>query len=406
MKVILQTIPNGVFITYLCFGLLGLFVFVKNNIKNNQCHALLAIIIFMVLWRVVIGISSKRYASALIPIFLGLTVYILFRLRNCKEKIFSYIFWVTFLLILIIDFYSVFKSRPYKYIHLNTADCISYFAKNKTINVCVEKKEIDRLRYYTPKSNNVNIFFLRPWEHNIYEFSSSYSSLLYISSDGQRSINPAPDSFSYECICALRSGKNKEKRFFLIHENIICEPIGFNQIHPVEDNLLQNGDFEIVDSLEESNRKNEAHLRFYKSNIYPEYITPKNVFYYSNRFNSFQRFILDSNDSIDGMYSLRIESNSRSAHSRFYQRFKSGNYNIDLYVKGSPNTSVTLYYDILVKNEWVVVPITKFVIPDKRVFHISKDFLTTKQDPNSYFQIGVYITNGQAIIDNVTIQRN
>ena len=130
------------------------------------------------------------------------------------------------------------------------------------------------------------------------------------------------------------------------------------------------------------------------------------MFYYSNRFNSFQRFILDSNDSIDGMYSLRIESNSRSAHSRFYQRFKSGNYNIDLYVKGSPNTSVTLYYDILVKNEWVVVPITKFVIPDKRVFHISKDFLTTKQDPNSYFQIGVYITNGQAIIDNVTIQRN
>ena len=207
-----------------------------------------------------------------------------------------------------------------------------------------------------------------------------------------------------------------------------CVLIPENGIVPHQSNLLENGDFEGLDSPEESAAKMGLCLQEEATPPAEGFRTPRNAFFFMPPPKKTQlQALLDvpwewlakivqpkpkqspecglasGADAIAEDTSVRILAPGLPARLMFEQRFPDGSYECSILVRGKKGTEITVLYDTCRDNERETVTVATAILSDRRLYRISARFNVDGLAEGDSFQFGVEVAKGEACLDNVTL---
>ena len=189
-----------------------------------------------------------------------------------------------------------------------------------------------------------------------------------------------------------------------------CTPVSEDKIPPYEPNLLDNGDFEVLDSAEDSYEKLKSHIAdfslFY--NAADESVrTPRFVYYQTeDDLSSLPVFSVSEASAIDGHNSVRIRLPDGQADLFFQKHFSDGKYECSLLVQGSRGTTVRVLRDEKRDGKRKTKHVVSFEIPDNRIYKLTTRFSIDGLGPDDFFLIGARVQNGEACFDDFILRRS
>lgn len=188
-----------------------------------------------------------------------------------------------------------------------------------------------------------------------------------------------------------------------------CTPVSGDKIPPYEPNLLDNGDFEVLDSAEESYEKLKAHIADYSSlcNTADEAVrTPRFVYYQAEGdLSSHPVFSVSDANAIDGHNSARIRFPDGQADLFFQKHFSDGQYECSMLIQGSRGTTVWVLRDENRDGKRKTKRMVLFEIPDNRIYKLTTRFSVDGLGRDDFFLIGARVQNGEACLDDFMLRR-
>ena len=418
----LGKIPKGVNIIIFIWAIIGLILLLMDpKVRKEKFFYLsLAVVGFMVLWRILIGIDSSRYATGLILPFTVFASYLICSAGRKKHlpvrlTLYAAIACMGFIL-LKMNTDSVFRNY--------SSDIVSELFKDIEQERDIRMfrapwKDFSRILFSTRLSRNIKA---TAWdgEHekeNVHKFLVNYDiaypeTVYNVDSrtiEGDKEVWEAIRS-KHRHVASLIEDTRKEKKqlIFLLSSDNQGVPVSENNIPPYSPNLLENGDMEELDSPEESDVKIKAHIGNSVANNKsdaPAVRTPRNAHFSSAADADALPEVNAQNDfAIAGEHSARIRAATKdTAYLLFDKRFSNGKYDYSMLIKGETGTNVSILCEVCKDGGSEIRQVGSFVIPDRRLFLITTHFSVDDLNGEDYFRAGVSVQTGEAYFDNFSL---
>lgn len=402
IETIIRTIPRGINEILFLIGIAGFIHFYKHKKKDNTCKLFLIITAFMFTWRVLVRIQSSRYCAILIVFFIFAASYFLYTILKETKRGLIY-FSVLFVLLF---FYQVIKVF---HIDHDGSYAIIDLIKRKE-NVFSDFFLVYYKDYYRCAVQNKHIILhdMSPKEliEHLEDIKKPYD--YYASSIIRKNDSfLEKKEFQDKTKIVLSSKDNKKSKnrhiVFQINSNSFYKPVSKSQVSFSSDgNLITNGDFELIDSQEDSFNKLKAYNKSY--NLYFDKTslnkTAANTYFYTGSdLSSMPTFTVSDENPIHGNKSVYIHFSDGLCCLYFSQKFKSGSYSCSFFVQGKTGTEIGLFRNTYIDSKGCVIPLVIYTLPNRLLHKITVNFSTEHFSPNDYFLLGVWVKNGTAKLD-------
>ena len=419
LKILFTTIPKSVNEFIFVLAAIGIVLLIQRKEKRLY-SCLLPLTALMVAWRLVFRIDSSRYALILIYPLTFFAAYLLGNLLKSGKKYSKII--LLGLLAVIMFFWS---KKNYDVTQINTnlnviAEIHERYNKtNKDHTLVMHFEDAGRVLYHErtkgpcvlySDAQAISDFSSLLNNFRIVNFNILYD--LIVNPKDTCRIKVAQNRIRYKQILSIFCQKNKKKKhcMFLVETLADCRPVSRKDILYDENNILDNGNFEDVDSPERSYSKFKAHIddysTFYEYN--PLIRTPRNAFFDNAASTTQSRpYYNCSNDNpIAGQHSVCI-TNTTSSGSMilFEQKIPAGEYEYSALVRGKKNTKINLLYYANVEKKWHLNTLATFIVPDKRLYLIKASFVVDTPAKDDYLRVGASMAGGTASFDNFMLNR-
>ena len=434
-----ENVPKGVNEVLFVWTAIAIFLLLRHREDlKNQAYLYIALIViaFMTFWRVFFLNISSRYTSGLILPYVIFASFFLFngltkrRRRLIRLALLAAIIGSTVCMVWM-NFNGLTRNQHYDVV----GAIFSGIDATKENHVFTVQKEnffrigviggLDRSRMEAMGD-----------EMTLDEYLADYSriypeTLVNIMS---RDNNEEPVKNGYRITKLVSLTENKKKPKYRLIYSIVpdsgdrCVPISASQIGAYPVNLLENGDFELMDSAEESAEKLKLHVPEGAMTASEEFRTPRNAYFSAEppekkkldamleiRWDWVRNLIniprqrlpefglASGGDAIAGNGSARINAPDVPARLMFERQFPDGTYECTLLVRGSRGTEISLLYDVYRNNERKTVPVATARLTDKRLYRITARVSVDALAEGDWFQFGVGVVKGEAALDNVTL---
>lgn len=428
----LGSIPKGVNIVIFIWAAVGLVMMLRDpKFRKERFFFLsLAVVGFMALWRILIGIDTSRYAAGLILPFTVSAAYLLYVARKKRHLPVRLVLCVALICSgfiipkMILD--SVFRNY--------SSDVMSEMFRDldRTHNdyaFLVPRKDLSRILFSSRLDRKLKAITMaegRDIERDVVcKYVTNYKraypdTVLNIESrtlkdnktddKTKEKMEKVLDILRPKQIASIVDDARKEKKqmVFILSTGNQSGPVSENRIPPYRPNLLDNGDLEEQDSPEESGTKMNAHLGDLIADGGAALAAagpPRNAFFSVEATpETIPEFRIQNDDAIDGEHSVRIRAGEVAAYMMFDKRFSNGQYDYSMLIKGETDTNVAIICEINREDGGSKIRrIALFTIPDRRLFQISTHFSMEDLNGGDDFRIGVSVEKGEAFFDNFSL---
>jgi len=423
----LGKIPKGVNLIIFIWAVIGLVLMLRDPKirKEKFFYVSLALIGFMMIWRIVIGINSSRYASGLILPFAVFAAYLLYdsgRKRHFQIRLALYIALICsgfFLPKMIQD--SVFRNtgsdvmaEMFKDLEQTHREDLfrvsgkdfsrilyaSHLGRNLKVTVWDEKRDRDRMLLY---------------DHLLhYDLVNPPETLLNVDLRTVRDNKEVWDHIRPKIIASLIEDTKKDKKQLVLSltPDNQCVPIPESRIAPYQPNLLDNGDLEELDTPEESFGKLKVHLlndSAQHSQPDPAARTPRSAFFaLAPDTDSLPEVNVQNDFAIAGNHSARIHQAAEDGNTflMFDKRFSNGEYEYSMLIQGETDTFASIICEVNKDGKREIRTIATLYLLDKRLFQVKTHFSVEDLGEGDYFLAGVSVKHGEAYFDNFSLTRS
>lgn len=417
-------IPKGVNIIIFIWAAVGLVLMLRDPKfrKEKLFYVSLVVIGFMVIWRILYGIDTSRYAAALILPFTVFAAYLLYdsgKKRHFLVRLALYIALACsgFILPKMIQD-SVFRNY--------SSDVMSEMFRDldKTHRDYIFRtpgKDFSRILFASNLRRNIKVYV---WDdesreqerERVHKYVINYKtvypdSVFNVDARTIKGDKEVWDRLGPKQIASLVEDTRKEKKqlVFILSSDNQCVPVSENRFEPYRPNLLDNGDLEALDSPEESFDKLKANIgigALDHDGPDPAVRTPRSAFFSSASGNvdATPPEVSVQNDlSIAGDHSARIRAADDAASLMFDKRFSNGKYEFSMLAKGETGTSISVVCEVCKDSGREVRTIAKLTLPDRRLYRITTHLSIDDLNDDDYFLAGVSVKNGEAYFDNFSM---
>ena len=434
-----ENVPKGVNEVLFVWAAIAIFLLLRHQkeLKNQAyLHIALIVIAFMTFWRVFFLNISSRYTSGLILPYVIFASFFLFNGLNKRRRplvrlaLLAAIIGSTVCMVWM-NFNGLTRNQHYDVV----GAIFSGIDATKENHVFTVQKEnffrigviggLDRSRMEAMGDETTLDEYLA-------DYSRIYPETLVNIMSRDNNEEPVKNGYRITKLVSLTENKKKPKYRFIY--SIVpdsadsCVPISASQIGPYPANLLENGDFELMDPAEESAEKFKLHVPEGVMTATEEFRTPRNAFFSAEppekrktdaqmevRWDWVRKLInyprqrlpecgtISGEDVIAGNNSARINAPDIPARLIFERQLPDGNYECTLLVRGSRGTEITVLYDVYRNNERKTVPVATVRLMDKRLYRVTARFSVDGLAGGDSFQFGVGVVKGEAALDNVTL---
>lgn len=237
------------------------------------------------------------------------------------------------------------------------------------------------------------------WKTSFFHTKSKNISLYY----NDLSFNNYPNCKPYISFYT-DNNKNNKHIIYQISPLFSFSIMPSRYIRPVS-GILINGDMESWDSPSDSFQKMNEHIKnysqFFESSDSAR--TPSNAYYYNDPSltHLLPQYNCVSDNPISGMFSTELSFENGICSLFFSQLFYSGKYTFSFYVRGKNNTEIGIFYVPVLDNKFcppVYIGTTK--IHGQSTFFVSSSFSASFPKQSDFFELGIYVRNGSASLDN------
>ena len=430
----LNKIPKGVNLIIFIWALVGLFLLLRDRgvRKEKLFYISLGMIGFMIFWRALIETISSRYVLGLILPFTGLAAYLLFDVMTKRRHLLVRLALCTAIII-----------SGYIFLRMNLDSSFRNYSSTVISEIFADMEKEDvrgNYKFSAGWRDFSRVFFTSRLNGRItpvkdilvhdyvVDYRNVYPDTFFNMESRMLDDDPvAMDRLRPHMLASLIEDTRKHKKqyiFFLSNGNQ-CVTISENRIPPYRPNLLENGDFEVLDSQEESYAKFKSNIENYalSQDVDESIRTPRGAYFCTASDLSLPPDVnTQESGAIAGKYSVRIQSRTTSPRSKysidfiprgtditslmFDRRFSNGEYDYSMLVKGKKGTQVRILYEAWKNGIRETVPLGIFTIPDKRLFQITTRFSVDGLEQGDYFQVGVSVQNGEAYLDNFSLTQS
>lgn len=458
-----ETIPKGVNEVLFVWTAIGIFLLLRHRKDlKDQAYLYIALIViaFMSFWRMFFLNISSRYSFGLIlPFAVIASSFLLDGLRKRRRRLIRLALLAAIIGSTVCMVWMNFNGLTRNQHDDVVGEIFSGIDSTKGNHVFTVQKEnffrigviggLDRTRMEA-------MDYKMTLDEYLADYSRVYPETLVNIATKEPDVEPGKNGFRITKIVSMTENKKKPK-YRLIYSIVpdsanCCVPISASQIAPYPANLLENGDFELADSPEESAEKFELHVPEGAMTASEEFRTPRNACFSAEppeksktealleiRWDWVRKLInfpqqrlpecgmVSGADAIAGNSSARIQAPDAPARLMFDRKLPDGSYECTLLVRGSKGTEITVMYDVYRNGERKTVPVATARLTDKRPFRITARFsveataahndsdLLSDEDQirlpqdllpsgeGDWFQFGVEVVKGEACLDNVTL---
>lgn len=418
----IEKIPKGVNIIIFIWAVVGLVLLLRDPKirKEVYFYIFLSVTLFMVVWRILIGIDTSRYAAGLILPFTVSAAYLLYEAGKRRHFLVRLALYVALacsgLILLKMNLDSVFRNY--------SSDIVSELfrdldATREDYRFQVPGKDLSRILFASRLGHKVKV---NAWyDDRERDFANSFVpnyNIVYpdtVYNVDSRSIKDNAEVWDIlrpKQIASLIEDTRKEKKqlvFILSSDNGNRGiPVSENRIEPYLPNLLDNGDLEELDTPEESFEKLKTHIADYAGSQdetgTAAVRTPRSAFFATDSDTApLPEFDVQNDFSIAGDHSMRIRAAKNAASLMFDKRFSNGVYEYSMLVKGETGTNVSILCEVCKDGGREIRTIARFIVPDKRLFRITTHLSVDDLNGEDYFLAGVSVKNGEAYFDNFSL---
>jgi len=434
-----ENIPKGVNEVVFAWAVISVLLFLRHqkDLKEKAyLYIALFVTAFMIFWRVFFLNISSRYSSGLILPFVLFAAFFLFDGLSKRRRLLVRLALLAAIIassvvMFCMNFNGLTRNQHYDIV----AEVFSGIDAAKESHVFTVQKEnffrigviggLDRNRMETMDDEMT-------FDEYLADYDRVYPETLVNVMSRDPDAEPEKDGYRITKIVSLSENKKKPK-YRLIYAIVpdaanACVPVSASQIGPCPANLLENGDFELADSPEESNAKFKRHVSEGAMTATDEFSTPRNAFFSANppekrkldamlevRWDWVRNLIniprqrlpecgmVSGADAIAGNRSARIQAPDVPARLMFDRQLSNGSYECTLLVRGSSGTEITVLYDVCRNGERQTVPVATAKLTDRRPFRMTTRFSVNGLARDDFFQFGVEVVKGEACLDNVTL---
>lgn len=428
LNILISIIPKSVNVILFSFGCLGLFLCLKRNLKHivfYRCSALL--IVLMITWRVCFKILSSRYAIILIYPYSFSAALLFSILFSSKQRISGKIGNILICLasIAIIAILVNWTKKNYSVSRITNnfiaiSDTIKKYNKNeKQLTFIVNYDDYPRFRQRTGLRNVVK----KEEDFGTKGLQEAYNQL------NIDCINPVVETVTqkndianltkglspqkYEHLLSVFTQKNKKKKYdlFYLETDSYASLTSPSNKKDLQNNLLINGDIELLDSIDVSFKKMTSHIPNYSEyHVLDENIkTPENAYFYNgvSSTHTLPFFSCTDQNPLSGKNSVHIKTPLDYAFIFFEQEFRDkADYSYSLILKGKPDTIVCIFYYSYYDKKCVANRLCYFTIPDEKIYKLTGFFSYDPIGEDSYFIVGAWIRQGEVYLDNFAVKTN
>lgn len=405
---------KGVNELYCFFAFLGIiFYFFFSSSKEKKMGLLILLLsFFMIIVRCVFLIRSSRYASILIIPTSFFAAY--FMICKCNNNLFIFSRGALFFLFIFLIFRKDYISSSF---HSNSHDIAEAFCllnkgfPGKFSNI-VNNGEYERINYFTNRMIDYEVNERDPASPSTYLeiYNNTFRDTLvfFPQKRGSQHNNTFSKMFYKELVSTKPSRDSKTiYKLYLFKSKTLVIPISKKNIPSYSDNLLKNGNLELIDSETDSYKKFIKHISGYSDHFSSssKFRTASDTYFYCNiDSDELPLLNISSVNPIQGKYSAHIVFDNGYAFLLFYQRFHNGKYLFSYLIKGKTNTVAWPVCLIYQNKKWRYESLSSYRITDKRLFLFSTQFSLESLRDDDFFLIGVMIRNGEATLDNFVLQ--
>jgi len=311
-----------------------------------------------------------------------------------------------------------FHLDPYRNVFFETSNII----KQEVLKLKREGKQIEiwhygndsrRIEYYTGiKPTLLNVFSINIITEKISNFRFANTVLiLYLTIDADasncdiNSMNICPE-YTIKQLYSSYAGASRKKKVnvYRIDNNIYAGKISQKSfLADTKNESLIVGDIEHVVAKPQAQFRFTKHIRQHPMFLDESFNAPDNGRFDINNMadNNDFYYKTENCNAISGQNSLNMRSNKYLFYFFFDKKLYSGKYEFSVWVKGKPETSIVLFYNVhdIFTNKRTLHQVASFSLPDNNLYLLSGSFLCRIIDEN-YFTVGVGVSNGEAILDN------
>ena len=434
-----ETIPKGVnevLFAWTAIGILLLLRHRKDLKDQTYLYIGLIVIAFMIFWRMFfLNISSRYSFGVILPFAVIASGFLLDGLRKRRQPLVRFALFAAIVASTVVMVWMNFNGMTRNQHFDLVAEIFSGIDATKESHTFTVQKEnffrigvvggLDRSSMETTDDEAI-------FEDYLADYSRVYPETLVNIMSRDPDAKPKKDGYKITKIVSLCENKKKPK-YRLIYSIVPdsanqCVPVSASQIEPYPANLLGNGDFEGMDSAEESAAKFRLHVPEGAMTASDEFRTPRDAFFSAkppekrkmdallevrwdwvrNLINIPQQRLPEcgsayGEDAIAGNSSVRINAPDVPARLMFDRQLPDGNYECTLLVRGNRGTEITVLYDVDRNGERKAVPVATAKLTDKRLYRITARFSVNDLAESDHFQFGVEVVKGEARLDNVTL---
>jgi len=407
---ILEKIPKGVNIIIFIWAVIGIVLLVHSprfRRKRFLCFYL-GIIGFMIAWRVKIGIISSRYTAGMIIPFVALASIFLYscgKRRHAVVRYALYAFLVGSAFIYVkMDFDSMTRNHYRDVIAEVFTDLDNSGGKYTFL---LDESDYRRLNMPLGFHGTVKPMNGEKFHQYVSDYKTVYPETVVNVDSKNASAYPGGLDYVKKLVSISQNEKGtKRQLIYVLTSDNQCVPVSLNRAAPYQPNLLDNGDLEILDSVEDSYRKLKSGIGQY-SLFYTadeKIRTPRNAcFLTDSKLSSLPEFSAANSNAIGGSHSARIRFPKGAADLMFQQHFSGGKYEYSMLVQGQTGTDVCAMYISHSDRGEQAVPLASFTIPDKRLYRITARFDFDSPGDGDFFTVGASVRNGEASLDNFSL---
>ena len=445
-----EKIPKGVNIIIFIWAVIGLYMLIRNPKTRKDFYFRLyaAVIGFMVAWRIVIRILTSRYAAGLIiPFVLLASVFLVnsMKRRHLVVRLVIYVLLaVTGFIVLKMNldsttrnYYSDTIAEVFGKLGYSRPGDLGYSSPNDRTFV-VEYDDFSRVYFQTRLGRNLG----RIKEDDVRDYILGYTRLYpdtVLNAPSKSITDEIRQLGNMKPLVSLVEKKSSDK----IKKQLVyamtgpsvscaagrdeCVPISRSRIAPCPENsLLDNGDMEALDSLEESSEKIKKHLGNVSqlSTADQAVRTPRGAYFTfapadgttfapADELNlapasgtvSGPEFNAQNDFAINGERSVRIHATDGTASMLFEKHFRPGGpYGFSMLVQGETGTNIRVFCDVCKADGGRESrTVATLLLPDKRLFQVTTYFSAADLADTDTFQVGVSVQNGGAFFDNFSL---
>ena len=434
-----ENIPKGVNEVVFAWALISILLFLRHQKDlKEKAYLFIALFVtaFMIFWRVFFLNISSRYSSGLILPFVLFAAFFLFDGLGKRRRLLVRLALLAAIIgsticMFCMNFNGLTRNQHYDIVAEVFSDID---AAKESHSFTVQKENLFRIGVIAGLDRDRMEVMGDDMTLDEYlaDYARMYPETLVNIATKEPDVKPQKNGYKITKIVSLSENKKKPK-YRLIYSIVPnpaneCVPVSASQVGPYPANLLENGDFERLDSREDSAAKFKLHVPEGAMNAAEEFSTPRNAFFSANppekrkldamlevRWDWVKKLInippqrlpecgmASGRDAIAGNSSVWIQAPDSPARLMFDRELPDGSYECTLLVRGSRGTEITILYDVDRHGERKTVPVATAKLTDKRLYRMTARFSVNDFTEGDFLQFGVEVVKGEACLDNVTL---